>query len=65
MKFKNGFAIARESWTLLKADPDMMVFPVLHAIGAVAVFATVVLASFLVPSVQEMVVTAFDGMFRG
>ena len=64
MKIRNGFAIARESWTVLKADPEMMVFPALHAIGAVAVLATVVLASFLVPSVQEMAFVAFDGTFR-
>lgn len=64
MKIRNGFTIARESWNVLKADPEMMVFPVLHAIGAVAVLATVVLASFLVPSVQEMAFVAFDGTFR-
>jgi len=64
MKIKRGFAIARESWNVLKADPEMMVFPVLNGIGAIAVLATVLLASVLVPSLQDMALVAFDGTFR-
>ncbi|MBS1561789.1 MAG: hypothetical protein JSS89_09305 [Bacteroidetes bacterium] len=64
MKIKRGFAIARESWNVLKADPEMMVFPVLNGVGAIAVLATVLLASFLIPSLQEMAYLAFDGTFR-
>lgn len=64
MKIKRGFAIARESWNVLKADPEMMVFPVLNGVGAIAVLATVFLASILIPSLQDMAYLAFDGTFR-
>lgn len=63
MKIKRGFAIARESWNVLKADPEMLVFPVLNGVGAIAVLATVFLASVLIPSLQNAAMLAFDGTF--
>ncbi len=47
--FKRSWELTKLSWHVLMQDKELLVFPVLSAIGAVALFIGIVVPSFLVP----------------
>ncbi len=51
MKIRNGIAILRESWTVLRQEPKLIWFPILSGITVALVVATIILAGVMVPAI--------------
>lgn len=61
MSLRTGFSILRESWHVLKADAELMWFPVMSGIAAMLVLVTIVGAGFLLPPVGTWALDVLDG----
>ena len=60
MRIRNGLAILRESWGILRMDPELLWFPVMSFIGVIAVIATIVAAGFLIPDIGMWALSLSD-----
>ncbi|RPI67540.1 MAG: hypothetical protein EHM43_07615 [Ignavibacteriae bacterium] len=61
MSLRTGFSILRESWHVLKADAELLWFPVMSGIAALLVLTTIVGAAFILPPVGEWALQTLDG----
>jgi hypothetical protein len=60
MRIQKGFNITRESWQVLRKDRELLVFPILSAIAATLIVATIVSAGLLIPNFGQLVKSMLD-----
>lgn len=56
----NGWHIARQSWSVLRENKQLLLFPVFSGIAALAVLATFAAPILLVPNLRAMLLGAID-----
>lgn len=60
MRAQKGLDITRESWQVLRKDRELFVFPVLSAIAATMIVATIVSAGLLIPNFGQWAKSILD-----
>lgn len=53
MGIEKGLNITRESWSALRSDSQLLVFPVFSGLAAAAILVTILSANFLIPSLGQ------------
>lgn len=60
-RIANGWSLVTQSWSVLRLDKELMLFPVLSGIAATLVIASFVVPFFLVPGMPAVVSQALQG----
>jgi hypothetical protein len=55
----NGWEVATQSWRVLRQDKELMLFPVLSGLAALAILATFALPTLMIPGLRERVLELF------
>jgi|694.fasta_scaffold01046_38 hypothetical protein len=60
MAITRGLDITRASWSVLRKDRELFIFPVLSAISGIAIVVTILSAGYLMPGFGEWLARIFD-----
>jgi hypothetical protein len=62
MGIHKGLDITRESWQVLRADRELVLFPLFSALAGTAILATIACSGFLIPSFGQWVVDLMQNL---